>query len=214
VEKRIVKKVKKVKSLPHAEPRRKTRRHSTDEVSGRLSHTVGFCIERQQEGQGMLLPRFVTILVASAGLTAVVAIAQTTTSSSTTMQTTSFPPVGLASSETAQINVTNLATASSSGTAASCTGTISFLNASGTAIGSATSYTAAGGVTASVTLPFGKTASTAVRTEIRGVIALTRVSKVPCSLSTSFETYDTTSGVTHVYLSTGDVGGSITLPGR
>jgi hypothetical protein len=155
----------------------------------------------------MLFPKFLTLLIASAGLTAVVAIAQTTTSSSTTTRTTSFPPVGLASSETAQINVTNLATASSSGTAASCTGTISFLNASGTLIGSATSYTAASGVTASVTLPFAKTASTAVRTEIHGVITLTSVSKVPCALSTSLETYDTSSGVTHVYLSTGEIGG-------
>jgi hypothetical protein len=156
----------------------------------------------------MLFPKFVSILIVSAGLTAAIAIAQTTTSSSTTTQTTSFPPVGLASSETAQINVTNLATASSSGTAASCTGTISFLSASGTVIGSATSFTAASGVTASVTLPFAKTASTSVRTEVRGVIALTSVSKVPCSLSTSLETYDTTSGVTHVYLSTGEIGGN------
>jgi hypothetical protein len=40
------------------------------------------------------------------------------------------------------------------------------------------------------------------------VVALTSVSKVPCSLSTSLETYDTASGVTHVYLSTGDIGGN------
>src|SRR5580704_11196917 len=118
----------------------------------------------------MPYPRILTILLAVAGLTTAVAIAQTTTSSSTTTDTTNFPPVGLASSETAQINVTNLATASSGGTAASCTGTISFLNAAGTVIGSATSYTVASGVTASITLPFAKTASAAVRTEIRGVV--------------------------------------------
>ena len=43
----------------------------------------------------------------------------------------SFGPIGLASSETAQINVVNTAAASSSGTAASCTGSVSFVNASG-----------------------------------------------------------------------------------
>jgi hypothetical protein len=37
------------------------------------------------------------------------------------------------------------------------------------------------------------------------VVTLTSVSEVPCSLSTSLETYDTSSGVTHLYLSTGDI---------
>jgi hypothetical protein len=48
-----------------------------------------------------------------------------------------------------------------------------------------------------------------VRTEVRGTITLNATSGVPCSLSTSLETYDTTSGVTHMYLSTGDVNGEI-----
>jgi len=156
----------------------------------------------------MLFRTLVSIFILSTGLTAV-AMAQITTSTSTTTQTSSLPAVGLASSETAQINVTNLAAASAEGTAASCTGTISFINATGAVIGSATSFTAASGVTVSVSLPFAKTASTAVRTEVRGVITLTSVSKVPCSLSTSLETYDTGSGVTHIYLSTGDMNGNI-----
>jgi hypothetical protein len=50
------------------------------------------------------------------------------------------------------------------------------------------------------------------------VISLTSTSSVPCSLSTSLETFDTSSGVTHVYLSTGDVegnyGGNGGGPGR
>jgi hypothetical protein len=127
----------------------------------------------------MLFRKSSTLILTSTGLTAAVAMAQTTTSSFTATQTSSFPPAGWASTETAQINETNLATDSSSGTAASCTGTISFLNASGTVIGSATSYTVAGGVTASVTPPFARAASTAVRTEIRGVVMLTSVSRVP-----------------------------------
>jgi hypothetical protein len=43
------KKVKKVKSSPHAEPYRKTSRHSTDEASGRLSRTGGFSSEDKSE---------------------------------------------------------------------------------------------------------------------------------------------------------------------
>src|SRR5580658_4343925 len=119
----------------------------------------------------MLFRRLVTILIASTGFTAAVAIAQTTTSTTTRTQTSNLPPVGLASTETAQVNVTN--TTSSSTETASCAGTISFLNAAGTAIGSATSFTVASGVTSSVSLPFAKTASTSVRAEVRAVIAFT-----------------------------------------
>jgi hypothetical protein len=150
----------------------------------------------------MLIRRLVTILAATAGLTSAVAIAQTTTTTTRT-QTSNLPPVGLASTETAQINVTNIAASSTTETA-SCAGTISFVNAAGTVIGSATSFTVASGVTSSASLPFAKTASTSTRTEVRGIIALTTTSDVPCALSTSLETYDTTSGVTHMYLSAGE----------
>src|SRR5579863_6223267 len=99
----------------------------------------------------MFFQRFHKLLTAAA-FTAAAALSQTTTSGTVT-ETSNTAPVGLASSETAQINVINTATASSSGTAASCTGTISFLNASGKAIGTATPFTVASGVIASASLP-------------------------------------------------------------
>jgi hypothetical protein len=140
-------------------------------------------------------------LLAVAAFTAAIALSQTT-SSGTVTETSNTPPVGLASSETAQINVVNIASNSSSGTAASCTGTISFLNASGTAIGTATPFTIASGVISSVSLPFAKVGVTGTRTEIRGVITrtVTLNSGVPCSLQATFETYDSSTGATHVYL--------------
>lgn len=124
------------------------------------------------------------------------------TSSTTTTREMTFPPIGLAGSETAQINVVNVAAPSSSGTAASCTGTISFLNASGAVIGSATNFTVTSGQISSASLPFAKTAASG-RTEVRGVVALTEssTSTAPCDLQISMETFDTSTGVTHVYLS-------------
>ncbi len=150
----------------------------------------------------MFIKRLLPLLTGAA-LTATFALAQTSTTSGTVTQTSNTPVVGLASSETAQINVVNVASASSSGTAASCTGTISFLNASGTAIGTATTFTIASGVISSVSLPFAKVGVTGTRTEIRGVIThtVTLNSGVPCSLEATLETYDTSTGVTHVYLS-------------
>ena len=148
----------------------------------------------------MILRRFYPLLTAAAFMAAA-AWSQTTTSGTVT-ETSNTPAVGLASSETAQINVVNTASNSSSGTAASCTGAIQFLNASGKAIGTATSFTAASGVIQSVSLPFASVGATGTRTEIRGAITRTDTlnSGVPCSLEATFETYDTSTGVTHVYL--------------
>jgi hypothetical protein len=151
----------------------------------------------------MLFRRFLFALTAVFALTAATALAQTTTSSSSTVtRSLTYPPIGLASSETAQINVANLATASSSGTAASCTGTVSFVSASGAAIGTASSFTLTSGQISSVSLPYSKVGGSG-RTEIRGVIALTETpgSGIPCDLVSSLETYDTGTGVTHVFLS-------------
>ncbi len=149
----------------------------------------------------MFFQRFQKFL-AFAAFTAAAALSQTTTSGTVT-ETSNTAPVGLASSETAQVNLLNAASASSNGTAASCTGTVSFLNASGTAIGTATPFTIASGVITSVSLPFGKAGVTGTRTEIRAVITrtVTLNSGVPCALQATLETYDTATGVTHLYLS-------------
>ena len=146
----------------------------------------------------------------AAAVLAAGAIAQTTTTSSTaTVQSTSAP-IGLGSSETAQVNLVNQASASSSGTAASCAGSISFVNSSGTAIGTATSFTVGSGQISSVALPFNKVGASGVRTEIRSVVSLTIATgtgAAPCNLVTSLETYDTATGVTHLYLANGGFGG-------
>lgn len=142
------------------------------------------------------------------GCIAVGASAQTTTSSSTI--TRSLPPIGLASSETLQVNLLNDAAASSTGTTASCTGSVAFANASGTAIGSSTSFTISSGEVFSVSLPFSK-AGLSARGEIVASITLTQTSGTPCALASSLETFDTSSGVTHVYLVSG--GGGFGGPG-
>jgi len=157
----------------------------------------------------MIFGRSFNTLLAVFALAAASAAAQTTTTSGTFARETNTPPVGLASSETAQINVSNLASASSSGTAASCTGSVSFLNASGTVIGSATSFTVTGGQTSSVALPFNKVGASGIRTEIRGVISLTVTTgtgAAPCLLVSSLETYDSSTGATHAYFPIGDSG--------
>jgi len=119
-----------------------------------------------------------------------------------------YLPVGLASSETMQVNVVNLAANSSNGTMASCTGSISFFNAAGTAIGTASSFTVTAGATSSVTLTLLKAGITGVRAEIRAVVHATTMighNAAPCSLGSSLETFDSTLGVTHVYVSNAGV---------
>src|SRR5262249_9488804 len=127
------------------------------------------------------------------------AFAQTTT---TTTRTLNFPPFGLGSSETARINLTNIATASSSGTAASCTGTASFVNATGATIGTATNFTIASGVTTSASLPFGSAAISTPRSSIRAVVTVSRSTSAPapCALLISVETFDTSTGAGHLYI--------------
>lgn len=158
----------------------------------------------------MFLRRYLNGLLICAVLAAGT-MAQTTTTSGTVTRETTTPPIGLGSSETAQINVVNTATASSGGTAASCTGSISFLNASGTAIGTATTFTVTSGQISSVTLPFTKAGASGTRTEVRGMVSLTVTTgsgAAPCALSTSLETYDSSTGATHVYLANADGGGN------
>jgi hypothetical protein len=115
-----------------------------------------------------------------------------------------FPPVGLASSETASITVVNTATSSSAatGTPPSCTGTISFSNSSG-AIGTPATFTVGAGGFQTVTLPFASAGLTGNRGEIQGKVslAISSTAPAPCSLMLSLETYDSTTFATHAVLS-------------
>jgi hypothetical protein len=117
-----------------------------------------------------------------------------------------FPPVGLASSETASITVVNTATAFLSPAVASpspsCTGTISFSNAGG-AIGTPASFTVGAGGFQTITLPFASAGLTGNRGEIQGKVslAISSTAPAPCSLVFSLETYDSTTFATHAVLS-------------
>jgi hypothetical protein len=126
-------------------------------------------------------------------------------SQTTATHTRKFQPVGLGATETAQINVLNSASASSSGTAASCTGSISFLSSTGTTIGAATTFTVTSGQIFSVKLPFASSGGSGVRTIIIGEVSVTPVSGTPCSLSATLETWDTATGATHIELTGGDL---------
>ncbi|HVN03914.1 MAG TPA: hypothetical protein VMT86_05810 [Bryobacteraceae bacterium] len=156
----------------------------------------------------MSIQRWLAALTLSLGAAAF-ACAQTTSTSGTFTRQFSFLPVGLASTETAQINIVNLASNASSA-AASCTGSVSFVNASGAAIGSAASFTVATGETSSVTVPYSATGGSGARVLIRGVVQLTETKpSAPCVLQTSLETFDTNTGVTHLLIGSGDAIGAI-----
>jgi hypothetical protein len=119
-----------------------------------------------------------------------------------------FPSVGLGSTKTLQINIANLASNPTAGSPASCAASVELINASGAAIGSASSLTATPGQTTSVKLTSTQ-ASTGVRGEVRVAITLTITSGVACSAVYSLETYDSSSGATHVYQT---ANGPVSLP--
>jgi hypothetical protein len=138
------------------------------------------------------------------------AFAQLPTSFTRTSDYT-FPLVGLAASETIQVNLINLAANPTNGNKSSCTGTVTFSTASqGTVIGGVTNFTLAADAVASITPSIANNVilAGASRVLIRTVVATTQTSGVPCSLAYTLNTFDTTSGVTHVFL----VGASPAVP--
>jgi hypothetical protein len=142
-------------------------------------------------------------LLLAIGTSAIAQAPMATTTPTTITRNSSFTPVGLGSTETMQVNIANLATNPSTGAAAACTGTVSFLNAAGTVIGTPMSFTVSSGQTFSVTLPFTKAGIAGIRGEVRVSIQTTSPVKnaPPCSLESSLETFDSVNGATHVYLS-------------
>jgi hypothetical protein len=111
-----------------------------------------------------------------------------------------FPVVGLASTETIGVNLVNGDSNPTNGNAASCAGSVAFMNSAGATIGTATPFTLAAKVATSINLPFSGSGLTGIRGLIRAVVTSTTTSGIPCSLSYSLNTFDTGTGATHVFL--------------
>jgi hypothetical protein len=129
------------------------------------------------------------------------AVAQTTSTTRTSSYT--FPLVGLASNENIEVNLINLAANPSNGNAASCTGSVTFATASqGTVIGGASDFTLAAGAVASISPSAASNVITAGanRVLLKVVVTSTLTSGVPCSLSFTLNTFDSSTGATHVFL--------------
>jgi hypothetical protein len=140
----------------------------------------------------MLYDRSVVILCGGFLLTALAAMGQ---SSGPLIASSVLPPVGLASSETVQVNVVNNASTPTAPDAAapSCSGTIAFYTASGSIIGTATSFAIGNDQIFSASLPYSATGATGARTVVRVMITLaaTWAGLVPppaCALGSSMET--------------------------
>jgi len=140
-------------------------------------------------------------------------------------RTVNLPVVGLASSETAQVNVVNLAPSvmavttggslPSEGSIASCKGGITFYDAAGTLINTpaATTFTIGTGQIFSAALAYsdiaaGDRPSGNGRTAVRATVTLngTDAGGAPCTLASNIETFDTAAGVTHVHVEGATVG--------
>jgi len=121
----------------------------------------------------------------------------------------SFPPAGLGSGETAQVNVVNVAPAPTAANAAapSCTGTITFTNAAGATVASAP-FATDGSQIFTTQLAFGKLASTGNRAEFIATVQLNTPvpAKAPCSPAFSLETFDNSTFATHLYLGNASAG--------
>jgi hypothetical protein len=141
------------------------------------------------------------LLVAGFGCAA--AFAQGETGTVTTTTNFVFPPVGLVSGETAAVSLVNIAPAptSTTATAPSCTGTVTFAGPTGTTIGTASPFTVGSGQIKTISLPFATAGITSTRGEILVSVqqTTTRPSTAACSLVFSLEVYDST-GETHVLM--------------
>jgi hypothetical protein len=130
------------------------------------------------------------------------------------MRDYAFPPVGLANSETAQVNLVNIAPASTTAgaTAPACTGTVTFANASGKTIGTPASFTTTGSQVTSMQLTFSQLDPSGTRGEFLASVQLTTAfsQAARCELVFSLETFDSSSGVTHVYLGNSSTGTALT----
>ncbi len=142
---------------------------------------------------------FVGILAAG---TAATGLAQPPQGNSVTRQS-SFAPVGVAGTEVIQVNLLNTAQNVNNGAAASCAGTVAFLDSTGKAIGgSGGPFTATSGQIVSMNLAGSKipaSTTTGTRPEVHVTVSLTLAvpHPAPCQLVQSVETFDSATGATH-----------------
>ena len=117
-----------------------------------------------------------------------------------------FPPISLASTETAQVNVANIVEPVA-GAPQSCVGSITFYDSTGSSINAPISFKVGVGQTFSAKLAYSSTKGTGPRVIIRSEIALGQASvtmsglgsALPrlCRLSYSLETWGSTSSAPH-----------------
>jgi hypothetical protein len=131
------------------------------------------------------------------------AAGQGTITTATFSRSYSFPPAGLGSTETAQVNLVNSATASTAANAVapSCAGTVTFTNAAGKSVASAP-FTTTGSQIFSTQLSFGALATTGNRAEFVATIEVTTSVPMatPCSLVFSLETFNNSTYATDIFL--------------
>ncbi len=164
-----------------------------------------------------------TVSLLSGFLIAAVTAAGQTTPAAPQTSTTTLPPVGLASTETVQVNVSNtspvLPSTNSAAAPTACSGSIAFLDSNGNSIGAPTEFKIGSGQTLSAKLPYASAAASGaarivVRPEILVTLNITTTpppvtngTAVPvlplllpsCFLTSSVEIYDTATGVTHAF---------------
>lgn len=161
------------------------------------------------------------------------ALGQTTFTNSITYTTTyNLPPIGLAPSETLQINLVNTAAALPTTTAATpapCTGSVVFLNANGTLVGTQTNFTIGSGKIFSVPLPGSSLASrTIIRAQIVNTVTVTETitgvaipegpsvtaifAPPSCALGSSLEIFDTATGAMHAFIAGSSSTSAVPVP--
>ena len=156
----------------------------------------------------MLPHRSFRALIVGISLAGVSLFGQNTGSATASTSSPLFPPVGVAPSETLQVNLTNIATKSgSSNLLPQCSGTLTFYNAGGSVIGDGTSigFSVATGIL-SVPLTYSAIGAAGQRAVVRVDIELSPVtlptgSGTPaCSLLSSLEIYDAATGSIHAVI--------------
>jgi hypothetical protein len=185
-------------------------KNSLHAQSGRSVSAIDVSI--QEELIAMLGHRGPSVFIAGILLAAVSAFGQTAATSTSTPSSAQFPPVGLAPTETAQVNVVNtLLPPANGGVEPFCSGTIAFYSGgpANTTVAAIAPFQVRPGEVFSAPLSYTATGSPGTRAVVRVAITLSPLllptdagpAVTPCALAASLETFDTVTGVTHAIVS-------------